>query len=231
MSSSVFGFSTSPSEGGEFLPVVKLDSRSGRVFRIDRENIGGEWVKSEVDITKTFKAVCDLENLQTGWIDFQTGGAPVFALAQVGEPLPAKPTPNAKNGVRFMLKLSKDCGGDKPIRELASSAKAFLGGVEKLYLDYQAGAKDNPGKLPIVILEDTVPVKTGSGDKSSTNYAPVFKITGWAPRGDLVFQPKNGATAAAPATQQSGPPSTGSTRVEAPKAKEPEMAGDDSDFG
>lgn len=227
---SKFGFSTEGGGGGDFLPIVKFDARAGRLFRIDRDNVGGEWVRSEVDITKSFKAVLDLENLETGWIDFDTGGAPAFAMAKIGEPLPAKVTPKAKNGVRFMLKLAKDCGGDKPIREMAGVARAFLQGVEELYDAYEAGLKDNPGKLPVVVLDDTIPIKSSGGGQTSTNYRPVFKITSWAPRGDLEFQPKNAP--AAPAAQQTGgPPSTGSTRVEAPKAKEPEMAGDDSDFG
>jgi hypothetical protein len=40
------------------------------------------------------------------------------------------------------------------------------------------------------MLEKTVPIKTGSGEKSSTNYHPVFAIAGWVPRGDLAPQPK-----------------------------------------
>jgi hypothetical protein len=132
----------------------------------------------------------------------------------------------AKNGARLLMKLSKDCGGEKPIREMASSAKAFLQGLEELYVAYKDQAAANPDKLPIVTLEDTVLIKTGSGDKQSTNYKPVFKITGWAPRGDLVWEPKN-----APAPQQqSAAPATGSTRVDPPQAKQ---AVDDleSDFG
>lgn len=237
---SVFGFSTEASTGGDFLPVAKYDARAGRMFRTDRTNDGQGWTTEQVDITKNFKAVIDLENLETGWLDFPSGSAPVISVVKIGEPLPAKPTPNAKNGVRFMLKLAKDVGGEKPIREMASSAKAFLAGIEELYLAYKAGAAENAGKLPIVVLDDTVPIKSGSGDKQSTNYRPVFKIAGWAPRGDLVFQPKGGApvttlaeaAAAVASDARQSPPSTGSTKVEAPaaKAKEPELESAD-DFG
>lgn len=240
--SSIFGFSTESSGGGDFIPVVKFDSRSGRAFRVDRENDGSGWVTTQVDITKNFKCVMDLENLETGWVHFPAGSAPIFSMVPLGEPLPPKPTPDAKNGVRVMLKLSSAVGGDKPIREIAGNAKAFLAGIESLYIAYKEQAPANPGKLPIVVLEDTVPITSGSGDKKSTNYSPVFKITGWAPRGDLVFQPKNGGTgvptlaaaaAAVASDARQAPPSTGSTRVEAPKAKAPEpaMADDDSDFG
>ena len=124
-----------------------------------------------------------------------------------------------------MLKLSKECGGDKPIREIAGTSKAFLSGVEAVYTRYLAEKAKNPGKLPVLTVEKITPVKTGSGAQSSTNYHPQFAISGWAPRGDLVFEPKGGAApaVAAPATA----PSTGSTRASAPAPAE--MA--DSDFG
>ena len=67
----------SNSGGGNFLPICKFDARSGRMFRRDRDN--GENV--DVDITKTFKAVIDFENLEVGFINFNTGGAPHFAMA------------------------------------------------------------------------------------------------------------------------------------------------------
>lgn len=223
---SVFGFSTvASSAGGDFLPICKYDARAGRMFRMDRENDGAGWVNNQVDITKNFKAVMDFENLETGWIDFNTGGAPVFAMVPLGSPLPQQPTPNAKNGVRFMLKLSKDVGGDKPIRELASTAKAFLAGIEDVFLAYKADAANNAGKLPVVALDDTMPIKSGQGDKQSTNYQPQFKIVSWVARGDL--QPQ--ARGMAAITTPSAPPATGSTQV-APPAPASAVA-DDEDFG
>jgi len=224
---SVFGFSTSAStSGADFLPIVKFDARAGRVFRMDRENDGSGWITNQVDITKNFKAVIDFENLETGWIDFNTGGAPVFAMVPLGSPLPAQPTPNAKNGVRVMLKLAKEVGGEKPIRELASTAKAFLAGIEEVFLAYKADAAQNAGKLPVVVLEDTMPIKSGQGDKQSTNYQPQFKITGWVARGDLQPQARGLASMTTPVA----PPSTGSTQVAPPAAKAAVTEGED-DFG
>jgi hypothetical protein len=229
---SVFGFNTQGGGGGDFMPVVKYDARAGRIFRVDRENVGGQWTTEPTDITRSFKAVFDLANLETGWIDFNTGSAPAFALAKIGDPLPGKPTPGAKNGIRVIVKLGKDCGGDKPIREMASSAKAFLQGMEDLYVAYQKEAAANPDKLPVVVLEDTLPIKSGSGDKQSTNYKPLFKIVSWTARGDLVWSPKNGApTPIGPTVASAGAPDTGSTRVDPPKAKAAADADEFADFG
>ena len=227
----VFGFSTEASAGGDFLPIVQYDARAGRFFRRDRVDTGNGFASEQVDITAIFKAIADFENIEVGWIVFTPGSAPDFKLVPIGSQLPDRPSPNHKNGLRFMLKLSKECGGDKPIREIAGTSKAFLSGVEAVYTQYLAERAKNPGKLPVLTVDKITPVKSGSGAQSSTNYHPVFRISGWAPRGDLVFEAKGVAPSVASqvlaATASAGPataPSTGSSRVAAP-----EMA--DDDFG
>lgn len=208
------------STGGDFLPIVKFDCRSGRMFRRDRVN--GE--NTDVDVTRSFKAVFDLENLETGWMNFDTGGAPDFRMAVLGKgQIPERPSDKHRKGVRIMLKLHKDCGGD--LREFAGNAKALVRGVDGLHDAYLSGVKENPGKLPVVVLEDATPITSGEGARKSTNYAPVFKISGWVSRpDDLVFKERSSS---APATQrrEGEPPSTGSTRVAPPAASS------DDDFG
>jgi hypothetical protein len=227
---SVFGFSTEASSGGDFLPIVKYDSRAGRMFRRDRVDVGGQFTNEDIDITNGFKAIVDLENVEVGWCNFNTGGAPDFSLVPMGTALPGRPSPNHKNGVRIMLKLSKECGGEKPIRELASVAKAFLSGVEELYIAYSAAKGDNPGKLPVVALKTTTPIKSGSGEKTSTNYRPKFEIVSWAARGDLVFEAKSAGERPLSNGTTTSAPSTGSTVVGAPVGKQPELA-DADEFG
>lgn len=237
---SIFGFSTEATGGnGDIVPIVKYDARAGRVFRVDRTNDGQGYINTPVDITRSFKAIFDLENVEVGWLNFNTGGAPSFALVAMGQAIPPRPTPEHRNGARVMIKLAKECAGDEPIREVASVAKVFLIGLEELYHQYAAQKDANAGKLPVVVLEDSVPITSGSGAKSSTNYQPKFKITGWAPRGDLAFKPKS--SGAPPAAHSSAPPSgsappkTGSTVASPPTvpAAQPaaEMAGAEDDFG
>lgn len=211
------GFNLESSGGANFLPIVKFDARSGRIFRRDREN--NENV--DVDITKSFKAVVDFENLEVGFINFNTGGAPHFAMATYGDPMPEKPSPDHKPGVRFVAKLASTCGGD--VREMASNAKAFLIGIDALHNDYLAGAAKNAGKLPVIALTDSVPVVSGEGAKRTTNYSPVFEITGWVNRPDDL----GGSTRVA-ATAKATPPATGASKVAAPSKKAP---ADDEDFG
>jgi hypothetical protein len=200
--------------GGDFLPIVKYDARAGKMFRVDRVN--GE--SQNTDISRTFKAVFDLENLETGWIDFESG-APQFAMSVLGSgPKPEQPGDTFREGVRFIVKLGKDCGGD--IREFASTAKAFMRGLDQLHDEYKSQSSANAGKLPIVSLEDTVAITSGEGARKSTNYAPKFKITGWVSRPDDLVHKERSSSAKVSTT----PPSTGSTKVSAP-------AGGDDDFG
>jgi hypothetical protein len=218
---SVFGFSTQPSSGGDFTPILKYDARAGRFTRVDRVNDGNGFVNDDVDITQGIKFIADFENVEVGWLAFTPGAAPSFVLVPIGSQLPPQPSENHKNGLRFMLKLSKECGGEVPIREIAGNSKAFLSGVEAVYTQYLAERAKYPGKLPVLVVEKITPVKTGSGARTSTNYHPQFKISGWAERKDLVFEPKAGGV---PSVVSSGngstAPATGSTRAEAPKASE-----------
>lgn len=201
-------FDSVGSSGADFLPIVKYDARSGRIARRDREN--GE--THEADITKSFKAIMDFENVEIGWINFNTGGAPDFRMSRYADGGSIdKPGDDYKRGVRLVVKLSKECGGD--IREFASNAGAFLDGAKKLHDEYESGVKENPGKLPVVSLKDSVAKTSGEGARKSTNYVPVFEITGWVKRpDDLVYK----ARGSSPSISSSSPPSTGSTKVSAP---------------
>ena len=211
------GFFDGVGEGGSFLPIIKYDARSGRISRRDREN--GE--NSDVDITKSFKAIFDFENVEIGWINFNTGGAPEYRVARYADGAAVdKPTGEGfKRGVRLVIKLSKECGGD--IRELSSNAAAFLDGAKALMDAYEKGSKENAGKLPVVELKDSVAKTSSGGALKTTNYVPVWEITGWVKRPeDLVYTARSSS---APSSSSEGPVATGSTKVSAP-------AGDD-DFG
>lgn len=218
------GLDLSSPDSGEIIPIIKFDAKAGRMFRRDRVN--GE--NDIVDITRSFKAVFDFENIEVGTINFDTGSAPDFAVARIGEQAPARPSDKHRPGARILVKLAKDCGGD--LRELASTAKAFLTGLNAVHDAYLAGAKENAGKLPVVALKDTTPITTGEGAKKSTNYSPLFEIVSWVDRPtDLVYIPKSKSAAAAqPAA--SAPASTGSSKVSAPDDDIPGFD-DSADFG
>lgn len=210
------GFFDNVGEGRSFLPIVKYDSRSGRISRRDRDS--GE--NNDVDITRTFKAIFDLENVEIGWINFNTGGAPDFRVVRFadGQTVDKPGGEGYKRGVRFVVKLSKECGGD--VRELASNAGTFLDGAKALMDAYETGVKANPGKLPVVELKDSAAKTSSGGALKTTNYVPVWEIVSWTKRpDDLVYSARSSSS-----TPSSAPASTGSTKVSAPEA-------DEADFG
>ena len=156
-----FGFSTEPAaSGGDFPSICKYDARAGRIFRVDRIETDNGFEKKPVDITSIFKAVVDFENVETGCMHFPVAGAPSFAMIKIadlkaGKPMPDRPSAEHKNGIRFLLKLAKICSGDRPVREMASTAKAFVNGVEEVYQEYEREKAKYPGKLPVIVLVST----------------------------------------------------------------------------
>jgi hypothetical protein len=180
----------SAGDGSDIVPYVKYDARAGRLFRNDHTERDGTYSNAAVDITSNFRAVMDLENIEVGYIHFAAGSAPAYLLVKFGADLPDRPVDGKwKQGVRVMLKLDPGCGGD--IREISSNSQAFLKGFDELHTSYEVEKMKSPGKLPVVVLRTTQPVTTGAGDKKSTNYQPVFEITGWLPRPvNLVHVPK-----------------------------------------
>lgn len=166
--------------GGDFADILKYDARAGRMFRVDRTQGASGWETNNVEITNGFAAVFDFENIQVGWALFAAGIAPQFSMVPLGQPFPAKPSDQHKQGFKMMVKLGAKCGDD--VREFSSCAAAVRKSVDALHDAYLAGVGANPGKLPVVAMTGSTPiVSTGKG-QSSTNYAPTFEIVKWVPR-------------------------------------------------
>jgi hypothetical protein len=216
--------------GGDFMPVLKYNAKAGKWFATTRED--GETY--EDDVTRSIENdgfICDLENIETGTIHFAAKTMPEFNVTPLHEPVPPAPHSGHKQGVRFIVKLHPKAGGD--LREVASTAKVFLQGVNALHNDYEAGIKDNPGMVPLVKMIKTTVITTEGKDKDgkpqkSTNFAPVFEIVKWVKRpADLVpmFRaPKAPAPAQERPAQEDrrGPASTGSTRADPPRQRAPQ---------
>jgi hypothetical protein len=240
---SIFGFPIkTPGEAGDFLPILKYDARAGRMFRIDSIQTAQGWDRTPVDITSTFKALIDLENTEVGWIDFSTGGAPSFVMVPYpGHKLPDRPGPKHKHGLRFTVKLANTVGGD--VRQIAGTSASFLNGMEALVKAYNTDKAAHPGMLPAIVLKATMPITTGSGQKQSTNYQPVFEIVAWVPRPADMLAAVQGAKAAANGAPQgtmppanefgaaASPPATGSQRAAPPQQPGAPLGVSASDFG
>lgn len=218
------GLQTESGGGGEFTPILKYDARAGRMFRVDRtQDASGGWQTENVEVTNGFQAVMDLEQVRVGWCLFAAGVQPSFSLVPLGQPLPARPSDQHKQGFKMLLKLGKSSGGD--VRELSATSKAVLSAVDELHTAYEAQKAQHPGQLPVVALTSTKPiVSTGQG-KSSTNYAPVFEIVKWVDRpAELPLAANSNAPAsAAPQPTQQPVQQLRTTSQVAPAADEEEF--------
>lgn len=101
-----------------FLPFIKYDARTGDMVLQDREQNSetGEWKNKQRDVTAAFRAAIDLENLEVGWIRFPNKAAPETELVAVGKDTGKAPSDDFKQGLRVLMKMSPNLGGD--VREL-----------------------------------------------------------------------------------------------------------------
>jgi hypothetical protein len=215
------GLGLSYSDAGEIKPYVKYDARAGRLFRMDRvANGDGTYSSDPVDITNAAQFVADLGAIRVGWIAFTQQG-PQKRLVTLGTgPVPERPgdlgsdgKPIFKQGFELDIVLGKAAGGG-PARVFGHTARCVVEAIDALHDAYMAAPEAKSGQLPVVRIANTVAVKSGQ----STNYKPVFEISGWVAR-----------PAGLDAAPRTNAPATGSTHV-APPAPAPVAVSAD-DFG
>ena len=197
------GLNIGNSEGGDFLPIIKFDARAGRWSRIDRsQDASGIWGSDAVDITASFSAAFDVADCEVGWLKFYEGVSKV--LVPMGEPLPPQTSPDHKQGFSMTVKLSADCGGD--LREFSSSAKVVCAAMDALVDKGEASPEYKEAKIPIIGCASSNAVVTKTPGGTTTNYAPVFEITGWITRDQFGTQPEPAAVEQPAAVVPPSPP-------------------------
>lgn len=223
---------------GHRVPIIKYDARAGRMFRVDRSDDTGRWESNPVEITSVFQAVIDLENIETGWLHFPTGGAPDIRTVKIGQALPDRPTDKHRTGFRVMMLLGRQAGGD--VREMAGNAAVAIKGMDLLHDAYMASPDSKLGLLPVVRLSGTIPVttqgKANGQPMTSTNYQPVWQIVKWVARPPELQPgyepPKGGEVAQAPAVQPQAVQQPAPAPAPPPPVAQPQpqLASVDDDF-
>lgn len=207
------GFNTEARSGGDILPIVKFDAKSGDFIARNRVQGGdGMWENVEEELQVPFKAIFDFDNIQVGWLSFSSG-APDFQMVTYGERLPPQPSPDHKQAFRIRI-YSKGLG----LREFSHSSKTMLRAIDALHNQFLADKAANPGKVPVVEVSglETVKVNTPQGELRFK--APKWSICQWAARPEAL----DGAATPAPATAPAAAP--------APVAKPAPVAAADDEF-
>ncbi len=158
---------------GDFMPYIKYNAKAGRWFV---KGDDGE----EFEITNPVLAF-DFANIHTGWIVFNEGTGPEKvwdpSLTQMA---PKPPGPQKwKRGFQVMVVGDRNSGIG--VREFCSTAGAANSAIQYLYAEYEAGAAQNPNKVPVFHCIGVKPINSQHG----TNYEPRFEFRQWVDRAKL----------------------------------------------
>lgn len=202
------GLNTGGGEGGgNYLPICKFDARAGRLFKVVRTQGATGWVSDSVDITNPAPAFAvDFCSIEVGWSAFLPTG-PSFAMVPLGQPMPAKPSNEHKQGFRVKLAGQVLDG----VREFASNSKCVMSAIDALHTTYLAAPEAGQGLIPVVRMTGTTAVKTTGPQGTTTNYAPIFAVEQWVARPaelGAVTVPPPSAPVSAPAPATTPPVAT-----------------------
>lgn len=169
------GIQTESKGGGDILPIVKFDAKSGDFIAVNREpQSDGTWEKTEVEITYPFRAVADFANIEVGWLAF-INGTPNFVMAKAGDKTPPKPDGDYKQCVAVKL-FSKEHG----MRVFSHTSKNVLRVLDQLHDEYVQGAEKNAGKMPVVEFTGTETVKMQTQKQGELRFkVPKASIVAW----------------------------------------------------
>jgi hypothetical protein len=100
-------------------------------------------------------------------------------MVRIGEEMPERPSAGHKNAFRLRI-YSKEMG----LREFSHSAKTVLRKMDELHTQFEAERGANAGKLPVVEIEGTEPVKINTPQGELRFKVPNWKIVSWVDRPD-----------------------------------------------
>ncbi len=195
---------------GDFLPICKYDARAGKFFKVEKQP-GQTGV--DVPIPDGTKFAVDFGTIEAGWVTFGTQG-PVRHMQPYIEgqaPIAQPPDKDSEGKMLFRPAFYVKLAGNAldGVREWIGASAAVMNAMDDLYQSCIRTPEMAAGKIPIICIASTTAIKSGSGARTSTNYAPVFRVEGWTDRPDIlgartVPPPATGATpaASAPPAQQ-----------------------------
>ena len=195
------GFSTESRGSGDILPIMKFDAKGGDWILQDRvQGADGTWGKQESEMSAPFKFAADIANMEVGYLSFASG-APDFHMVKIGEPMPAKPSEEHKQAVRFRIVVA----GEASPREFSHSAKTVLRVIDALHDQYVAQKDANAGKIPVIEAGQPETVKIQSPQGELRFKAPVLNIVSWVDRPAAMDNAGGSAPAPQPAAEMAPP--------------------------
>ncbi len=174
-----FGINTEASQGdGNFMPIVLFMAREGRFYLRDRIGGSNGYDNLDTELAPGSKMIPDFGSVEAGWLRFAPGMAPSFAVVPVGQPIPAAPDADHRQGIRLKVYCGKKAG----IREFSNTAKVVLGSMDALHTLFENSPEAKAGKLPVITFDGSDPVTTENRHGVQRNFRPRFTVIGWVDR-------------------------------------------------
>lgn len=159
---------------GDFTPYIKYNAKAGRFY------VKPEGATEEVEVVNPLLAF-DMAHIKTGWLFYQEGAGP----EKVWDPSPSQAAPRPvgpqkwKRGFEVMVYGNAVVGGKKiGLREFSSTAGNVITAILRMHGQYEAGLRENRGKIPVFGCEGVKPISGMYG----TNYEPQFILKTWIER-------------------------------------------------
>lgn len=145
--------------GGQFYDKLRFNAQGG-VWYLKTQD-------GEKRFSNGFKAVFDMQTLQTGWSKFNGSYLEFIPDPSLSQPAPQPPSEDDERWKRSfkVLAFSKDAFGGTV--EFTHSARTVTGAFNLLYSDYEK--QNGGGKLPVVEV-------SGDPAKEGDYYAPKWSI-------------------------------------------------------
>ena len=158
-----------------------------------------------IELPPGTKFALDLGTLEAGFVAFTAQG-PIRHMVPYSPGVVLPPQPQDKDGEgKLMFRpgfWTKIAGNALDgVREWCSNAAVLLNALDELYQRVSTTPEAAAGQIPLISISGTVAVKSGSGARASTNYAPVFQLEGWTDRPALLGE----RTVPPPRAQQTPP--------------------------
>lgn len=172
---------------GDFLPICKFDARSGKFFKV--EKIPGQQA-NDIELPAGTKFAVDFGTLEAGWCTFTAQGPIRHMQPYIDGQAPIAQPPDKDSEGKMMYRPAfyvKLAGNALDgVREWIGASAAVMNAMDDLYTLVSRAPEMVAGQIPIVSIPSTTVIKSGSGARSSTNYAPVFRVEGWTARPDIL---------------------------------------------
>lgn len=157
-------------QSGDFLPYIGFNAKADKWFI----NVN----KEKVQLKGNIAFVADFANIKTGWFLFQDGLAPNIVFDASLSEKAAQPSAKHKRGVQINFFMKGEHAG---VYTFSTVAGNVLKPLSELHDKYLEEIKTNPNNLPVIIVGDSVEVKSSfknpdGTNGSATNYMPSFKI-------------------------------------------------------